>query len=590
MRTFLLLASLAVPACTTISAAAAQKVVFKDEVDGLIRGLRASPRANGAYGDGTVQQTAMVLTAMGYCHRFYAVTDGPVVRAALTFLIKHRGADRLYHEATDGNAVDVTRWVLDAMAVLGPKEFQQELLDGRRALREAGDTRVAPFALMLDELRRKVQDPTKVAEAMQAAGAEHAKLAAHGLVTSANGEPDLAASVATLVHLVACQVVARDTGGAGTMQRAAPIATWSDAQQRGIDYLLGNQKDGVFQVPTPKGPIADVGFTALSLAAVQTKPKARRTEAESKTIEAGLTWLAAQQREDGAFSTENDNYIACTAIMALTAADDPKWRTTIDRAQKLVLRLQNVESRGYGRSDRDYGSIGYGGDERGDLSNLQFAVDALRKSGVEPSQTDAFEKALVFLQRCQNLKTHNDLEVDSRNEETGEWRKMVPGDDGGSAYYPGNSPAGYVDLPDGKSMPRSYGSMTYALLKAYTMCGLPADDSRIVAAVRWLQGNWTLAENPGADPKLPEKTRHQGLYYYYMVMAQALDAAKVDSLEVTAEGQQPRRVDWRAELRAQLAKLQEKDGSWVNTKNGRWWEMLPMTCTCYALLALDKCR
>lgn len=586
MRTLILLATLAI----SVSAAAAQKVLFKDEIDGLVRSLRASAPASGAYGDGSVLQTAQVLTAMGYCHRFYAVTDGPVVRNALNFLAKHRGADRLYHETEGDDAVLTTRWVLDAMAVLGPREFQQDLLDGRRALRGLGDSGTPPFAQLLDDLRQQVKDPAKLADAMQHAGTESATRAAHGLIVDAAGKPDHAASVAALLRLVACQVVARGPATAAPAHPASPVATWTDAQQRGVDYLLTNQKAGVFQVPTPKGPIADVGFTALCLAAVQTKPKARRTAAETAAIDAGLTWLASQQREDGTFSTENDNYIACTAIMALTAADDPQWKPVIAKAQRLVLALQNAEGRGYARSDRDYGSIGYGGDERGDLSNLQFAVDALRKSGVEPGQTDAFEKALVFLQRCQNLKATNDLEVDSRNDETGEWRKMVSGDDGGSVYYPGNSPMGYVDLPDGKSMPRSYGSMTYALLKAYTMCGLPADDPRIVAAVRWLQSNWTITENPGADASLPEKTRHQGLFYYYMVMAQALHAAKIDALDVKAADGATRKVDWRAELRAQLATLQGKDGSWVNAKNGRWWEMLPMTCTCYALLALDLCQ
>ncbi|HLU39062.1 MAG TPA: hypothetical protein VK081_06730, partial [Planctomycetota bacterium] len=339
------------------------------------------------------------------------------------------------------------------------------------------------------------------------------------------------------------------------------------------------------------------GLTALALAAVQTKPKELRTEEEQKEIEQGLAWLVSQQRPDGWFSEMNVNYIGCAAVFALTAAKNPAYEPILAKVQKNLLALQNVEP-GYARSDRDYGSIGYGGDERGDLSNLQFSLEALRLTGLDPKQSDAFEKAIVFLQRCQNLKSHNDLSVEARDEETGELRRSESGDDGGAAYYPGNSPMGYIELPNGARIPRSYGSMTYALLKAYTLCGLPKDDPRVQAAVAWVGRNWTLDENPGADPRMPEATKYQGLYYYYMVVAQALDTAGIDELEVVdpppddAAGDKPavRQVDWRAELRGKLEALQQDDGSWVNQKNGRWWEMMPVTCTCYALIALDRCR
>ncbi len=289
------------------------------------------------------------------------------------------------------------------------------------------------------------------------------------------------------------------------------------------------------------------------------------------------------------------NYIACAAVLALTAADDPAHKPVLDRVQKQILKLQNVEP-AYARSDRDYGSIGYGGDERGDLSNLQFSLEALVATGLDAKQSDAFEKAIVFLQRCQNLKSHNDQEFEVRDEVSGKLQRSESGDDGGAAYYPGNSPMGHIELPNGARVPRSYGSMTYALLKAYTLSGLTKDDPRVQAAVAWLGRNWNLDENPGADPTMPEKTKYQGLYYYYMVVAQALDVAGVDGLEVVApaqgENQTPttRKIDWRAELRGKLEALQQKDGGWVNQKNGRWWEMMPATCTCYALLALDHCR
>ena len=332
-----------------------------------------------------------------------------------------------------------------------------------------------------------------------------------------------------------------------------------------------------------------MGLTGIGLAAMLTKPAALRTEADQKILDSGLQWLRDQQNKDGSFGMRNVNYSTCAAVMAISAAGQAQDAPVLDRAQKYLILLQNVEGRGYAPSDRDFGSIGYGGDERGDLSNLQFAVDALRQTDLEQSH-EAFAKALVFLQRTQNLQSVNDFKARVRNTDDGSWQTVEPGNDGGSAYYPGNSPAGYIDLPDGSKIPRSYGSMTYALLKSYTLAGLKPDDPRVQAAVNWIQNNWSIDINPGADPKLGEKAKYQGLYYYYMVLAQALDATDIQTVSVrVGEGQPERQIDWRGELRQKLAKEQSGVGSWVNGKNSRWYEGYTLICTCYALLALEHC-
>ena len=71
------------------------------------------------------------------------------------------------------------------------------------------------------------------------------------------------------------------------------------------------------------------------------------------------------------------------------------------------------------------------------------------------------------------------------------------GDDGGSGYAPGESKAGFLELGDGTKIPRSYGSMTYALLKGYLFAGLPKDDPRVEAAWKWLD-EWSLAAGGGS--------------------------------------------------------------------------------------------
>ena len=47
---------------------------------------------------------------------------------------------------------------------------------------------------------------------------------------------------------------------------------------------------------------------------------------------------------------------------------------------------------------------------------------------------------------------------------------------------------------------------------------------------------------------------------------------------------------WRKALREHLQGLQQQDGSFVNAKNPRWMESMQVLCTCYAMLALERCR
>lgn len=365
---------------------------------------------------------------------------------------------------------------------------------------------------------------------------------------------------------------------------------WSPAQTKAAAFLMKQQKDGVFAVKMGDRSVTDPGFAALALAALQTKPESLRTDDEKKTIDAGCKWLVANQNEDGSFGQRMQNYTTCAVVMALAKWNDEAKKPALVKAQKYVLALQYAESTKTAPSDVEYGGIGYGSKgERADLSNLQFAISALRDSGLE-AKDQAFARAVVFLQRTQNLKATNDLsgKLEIKGAD-GKPVKMTAGDDGGGVYYPGESPAGYVDLPDGTRTPRSYGSMTYALLKTYTLCGIDGNDPRVKAAVKWIGANWTVAENPGFDPKAGENERYSGLFYYYLLVAQALDAMHVDTLAVTKDGKTID-VAWRAELKKQIESMQRADGTWVNEKSSRWYENLDILCTCYAMLALERCK
>ena len=557
--------------------------IYKEEVDMVIDALcrRAHAAANGPLGGDSVLDTAQVLCAMGHCHRFYNRGDGPVVRPSLALLLRSRQADGAFGTGDDAARAKTTAWVADALACMDAEGYADEIATARSWLGKHGAAESC-----------WQQAVSAVLAAVRAdAFPQHLAANEAALAKQAFAEPtgaSLDALAAAAVQLVACQEANRELDRA----QSAPAGAFAPSQQRAFDWLLSQQHDDVFGVTKDKVFTADVSLTGFALLALQTKPKEMRTQQEQAAIERGLRWLVAHQNADGSFGDHLLNYTTSVSVGALARWDDPAVKPALGKAQHWLLACQFLESNGYESSDRDYGAMGYGGNDsrRADLSNTNFALQALRDTGL-PENNEAFQKAIVFLQRTQNLKSVNDFKgkvPDPQNE--GRKIDATSGDDGGACYYPGNSSAGYIVLPDGKAMPRSYGSMTYALLKAYSLCGLKADDPRIQAAVKWIQANWTLAENPGIDPALGDKARFQGLFYYYMVLAQALDLVGVREVTATGKNGKPETVDWRKALRAHLEGMEAANGTWVNGKNERWMEGRDFLCTCYALIALEHCR
>ncbi len=131
----------------------------------------------------------------------------------------------------------------------------------------------------------------------------------------------------------------------------------------------------------------------------------------------------------------------------------------------------------------------------------------------------------------------------------------------------------------GVSRLRAYGSMTYAGFKGLIYAGLERDDPRVVAAIGWIRANYTLRENPamGSD----------GLYYYFVTFARAMDAWGEGEIEVApASGKASERRNWANDLIDRLAELQNEDGSFQSVDD-RWMENNPVLITAYGLLALQ---
>lgn len=345
---------------------------------------------------------------------------------------------------------------------------------------------------------------------------------------------------------------------------------------RGIRFLRQQQaENGRWQIQGHDDP----GTTALALTAMFLSPRAYTLD-DGPFVRRPMEYLLSLVKENGGIYERGiANYVTCVSLMALEASGETQYAPVIEKARKFLITLQSDEGEGYRPSDKFYGGAGYGGDERPDLSNMSFWLEGVR--GGVSEESDAVKKALVFLNRCQNhSETNKEVWKDPRTN-----REYVSGNDGGSAYYPGNSPAGYDEIEGGKLVPRSYGSMTYALLKCYLFAGLDPEDERVQAALGWISKNFGFEHNPGFDLEKDATAGHQGLYYYYYTAAKALDLLGKETI-VDGDGV-PRQ--WRQELARKLLSLQREDGSWINEVNERWWEGEPLIATCYALLALEIC-
>ena len=315
------------------------------------------------------------------------------------------------------------------------------------------------------------------------------------------------------------------------------------AIDQGLRWLRDQQEEDGSYMHHP-------GITALIVTAFMSSPR-HYTEDDGPFVRDAIKYLIGLAKPDGSiYDQDLPNYNTSVSLMALKQTKNPDYDEIIQRAQRYLLILQADEGEDYTPDDQMYGGIGYGGDLRPDMSNLQFSLKALKDSGV-PDDADVWGKAIKFIERCQNRSESNDQP----------WAS----DDGGFVYYPGYSMAGGT---------KSYGTMTYAGVLSFIYANVDKNDDRVQAAVRWIKDNYTLEENPPLGA--------QGLYYYYHTMAKALSVYGEPVITDSEGGQH----NWYEELARKLLELQKAEGHWANEED-RWMESIPILTTSYAVLALS---
>lgn len=372
-----------------------------------------------------------------------------------------------------------------------------------------------------------------------------------------------------LFALVLGALVALPTFAAGQN----PAADGQKTVDKALAFLKSKQQaNGSFQQSDREPP----AFTALVMRALARDPN---HGPKSDAVKKAADYLAsAQQPNGGIYKDMLANYNTAIAVSGLAALNDPAQKERIDKAVAYLKGVQfgdKIAGANGEKIDPDnpaFGGFNYGGAKGGrpDISNTAIALEALHESGLK-SDDPAYQNAVKFIGRLQN------------NSETN--KAAWAGNDGGFVYSigkagEGESAAGEYTTGDGKRMLRSYGSMTYAGLKSMIYAGLTKDDPRVKAAWDWVRTNWTVDAHPGMAENGPAEAR-SGIFYYYQTMAKAL-AVYGEPVITDKKGQ---KHDWRVELIAKLASVQNADGSFTGTK--RWMEDNATISTAFAVLALQ---
>jgi len=345
------------------------------------------------------------------------------------------------------------------------------------------------------------------------------------------------------------------------------------AINRGVTWLLAQQNED--------GHWSSTDYPALTALPLWSLIKAKSDNHEA--IDRAVKFILTYANDDGSFCREPTvarkggglcNYNTALCMVALHALGDPIINTQVLKARHFLAGSQHLGGDIYN------GGMGYDaehGQPYADLSNSYISYEAmrltqdlgdLRKGDGKRADLD-WAAAQQFVSRVQNLPGSNDQP----------WATDLPEERGGFAYNSDNSKAGTGTNAEGKVYLRSYGSMTYAGLLSFIYASVDKSDERVTSAFDWATKHWTLEENPGMGG--------EGLFYFYNVLTKALSAYGQDVITIH-DAQQ---INWRNEVIRKLVNLQKVDaksgaGFWVNDA-GRWMEADPVLVTSYALLALE---
>ncbi len=383
--------------------------------------------------------------------------------------------------------------------------------------------------------------------------------------------------------------------------KAPSAAERQQVVERALQFLVkGQNENGSF------GQYKEVGVTSATLHALVLSDAKYRNPENEVTL-AAMAFLLNNVQPDGRITDGKgyDNYKTSLAVSALSAMPENIYRSALDNIvkqkrlaegkkkgplsrERLMTSVrdwlgkpQGTEANGFDRNrDPNYGGQGYGGVPMPDLSNSQFAMDAMHSLGIRQGHP-FFNRMEIFVNRTQNLRAVNDLTDKAKFPEL---KNFAVQDDGGFAYAPTVSKSAEIRQADGKKFAKSYASITAAGLKTLIQLGAKKEDIRVQRAKAWLGTNYSLEKNSGLDMPGDTSKGSQGLYYFYWTFARAMSALGDKTLKLKDGAE----INWAEQIAGKLKSLQRKDGSWLNEQD-RWQEGDPYLVTSYCLVALHHC-
>jgi squalene-hopene/tetraprenyl-beta-curcumene cyclase len=327
--------------------------------------------------------------------------------------------------------------------------------------------------------------------------------------------------------------------------------------------------------------------TSLIVASFAQAPEPLRSKFKDATAK-GLAYILSKKNTDGSFGegptgTFLKTYTTALCLVALSSVERTDAVADAIRGGQAYLKNNQLKEGphegGLGYSDAPKAGEKPG---RGDLSVTGFAAEGLKASGL-PQDDDFWKLVVKFVRKCQNNSEINkDPEFLAELKE----KNMTVGEDGGLYYAPvasdKASPAGTRKVA-GKDVIISYGAMTYDGIKTYIYAGLKKDSPEVKSAMDWVRKNYSLDQHPGFVYEEVKRNHLRGIYYYYLLMARALDVYGENPLE-TFDG---KKHDWPKEMAEQFVKVVKDSKMWQN-ENPAWYENDPVITTAYVLMTCDQ--
>jgi hypothetical protein len=336
---------------------------------------------------------------------------------------------------------------------------------------------------------------------------------------------------------------------------------------RGVKALVSLQgADGLW--PDWESPRPGVAVSALACAALAAVGSSGGEDA-ARALDRGITALLARRAPDGGLDDVDELishrvYANACLVLAFPPGKAPPG---------VVEWITHAQIKGPSELSPAYGGFRYfENDRRADISVSAWALEALDRR--IPDDRPEWDRASRFVERTQNLEA-----LVTKDEE--------PFRDGGFAFNPVLSKAGFRDIGSSAIVHLSYGSATadgvralVAILKIRDdRTGAARRDVRAEAALRWLATNYAVDRVPGF-PATSAWSR--GLHLYYLCsLARALHGARVAKLAGH---------DWPDELARVLAQRQDPNTGSFSTPNGLMGEDSTVVATSLALLALGAAR